>query len=236
MIEIKSMSKFYGKKQVLHNLNLTIDDMSNNIYALVGANGAGKTTILKVLAGIYIDDKHSISSTQCNEADYNVWARDNIAYVAADNRVLYMKNSIWDNIMYFACLKGASPKKVKENFLKYSEYIEFSVPLSYKVEQLSYGNQKKVCLMSALCADMKVFLLDEPSIGLDIDTINEFCKLLLILSTDYQKTIIISSHDMDFVSKIANFYIFITNGTCVCEIEKEMNLDEIYRVYESLKK
>ncbi|WP_353095194.1 ABC transporter ATP-binding protein [Tissierella praeacuta] len=202
MLEIKNLSKSYGKKKVLTDINLNIEE--NKIYGLLGRNGAGKTTLLSLISGQILRDTGEIK---------------------LDNREVFENSQAMENI----CLIKDFPNSVKERKVKdildlakiiyknwdeeYKNYLvkEFNLNTKKKLLKLSTGNQTIVGLIIGLASRSKFTMFDEPTLGLDAAMRYKFYNLIL---EDYEKnprTIIVSTHLID---EVANLFeeVIILNG------------------------
>lgn len=226
MIEISGLNKNYKKKQVIFDFNTKIKINEGNIYGILGPNGAGKTTLLKTIIGILEYSSGDITVTEDN--DYKRWGRDNIVFIATGERGLRLKNTVKDNVCLFAAMKGVDIKVVQSNLENYTKMLNFEDLLARRVETLSMGQKKKAMILCGLCTSMKVIIMDEPSNGLDIDAQIELKSLIQKIAVNMKKTFLISSHDLDLLSNIANKYIFIFNGRNVAQIEDSMEVEDIY--------
>lgn len=142
---------------------------------------------------------------------------------------------MYDNVFVFAAMKGIPEKKIKGVIYKYAELLNYSSFLKRRVETLSLGEKKKAMLLCGLCTDVSVIIMDEPSNGLDIDAQIELKSLIRLLSLSLNKTFIISSHDLDFLSDMADRYVFIFQGKNICEIDDKMQTSKIREEYKKIK-
>jgi len=234
VIQLAHIDKFYKKKQVLFDFSMDIHDEENLIYGLVGPNGAGKTTALKVLGGLLDYTNGSIS---CDKSkDYMSWCKENVVIIPTGERGVKLSNSVYDNIMFFSVMKGADENRTKQLIKEYSEKLHFEKFLKRRIGTLSTGQKKKAQLLCGLCSDLSVIILDEPSNGLDIDAQLEMKEILRKISSEYKKTFLVSSHDMAFLSGLADHFTFIFNGRKVDEISGNKTAEEIIEHYTQLKK
>ena len=155
MIEVNNLNKFYKNKQVLFDFNTTIDLDESCIYGLLGPNGAGKTTFIKVLTGLL--DYSSGSIQVDGENNYLKWCKENMVLIPAGERGLRYKNTVYDNIMFFAAMKGIQERGVKNLIEKYTEALQFSNFLNRRVETLSMGEKKKAMLLIISSHDLEFF-------------------------------------------------------------------------------
>lgn len=230
-IVVDHVDKFYGKKKVLNDFSTTFEISKGNIYGLVGPNGAGKTTLMKTITGLLGYSNGKIKVDNDTENNYIKWCKGNIAFIPAGERGLRNKNNVYDNVMYYGVLKGKELSIVKKNYDYFADLLNFNQFSSCRIEQLSTGQKKKAGILCGLCCDLQVLILDEPSSGLDIDAMTELKSMLENLSKQYKTTIIISSHDTDLLSSIANKYVFIFNGENVYETEANLEYSELKQIY-----
>ena len=169
---VNHLHKKYGDKTVLEDLSFSMYDPG--VYALLGTNGAGKTTAIRMMLGILAKDggevlwnENPLSTENCN-----------IGYLA-EERGLYPKYSLMEQLIYFASLRGVSKSDAKKKIRYYAERLDVTEylypvsekkgrkPISKKADQLSKGNQQKIQFMAALLSDPELIVLDEPLSGLD---------------------------------------------------------------------
>ena len=100
-ISVKHLEKFYAKKKVLDDFSAEILLEGHNIYGIVGPNGAGKTTFLKVLSGILSSNSGNIFLEGNDYEDYEKWAKSNVAFIFSGERGLRLKNTVYDNVIYY---------------------------------------------------------------------------------------------------------------------------------------
>ncbi len=230
-IYIKDIEKYYGDKKVINKLNSSFTLQEGNIYGIVGHNGAGKTTLFKILSGILLYNSGEISLDNGSGKDYLKWCKSNVAFILAGERGLRLKNTVYDNVIYYGVLKGSKLSSIKNNIKKYSKLFKIEDLLDRRIEELSTGEKKKAGILCGLCSNMQVIILDEPSLGLDIDSNESLKKMLVKISNDIKTTIIISSHDVNFLSSIANKYRFIVKGKNIFSLENSMKESEIIETY-----
>lgn len=215
---IKDLVKKYGDKTVVDKLSF---EMSKpGVYALLGTNGAGKTTSMRMMLGILASDGGSITWN----GDKEGLSKINLGYLP-EERGLYPKSTIYDQMMYFAKLKGIDVKDAKERIRKWSErleLIEYMYPKNAqgktisakKADELSKGNQQKVQLMAALLSEPEFLILDEPLSGLDpINT--ELFKGVIKEEMAKEKYIILSSHQMATVEEFCSDITILNKGKTV---------------------
>ena len=227
---IKDLVKKYGEKTVVNKLSF---EMNNpGVYALLGTNGAGKTTSMRMILGILSSDGGTITWKGKDNGLKNI----NLGYLP-EERGLYPKSTIFDQLMYFAKLKGIGAKDAKNLIRKWSEKLEIMEYMyphnaagkevsSKKADELSKGNQQKVQLMATLISNPEFLILDEPLSGLD--PINsELFKNIIKEEINNRKYIIMSSHQMATVEEFCSDITILDKGNTVLQ----GNLDSIKKDY-----
>lgn len=225
-ISIDNISRYYNNRLAIDRFSWDINLDKNNIFALIGPNGAGKTTILKVISGIYYFENGNID-VDCSSEEYPIWARDNISFLQSGDRGIRFRNSVYDNVRYYSALKGVDPEKTIELYKKYSKLLSMEEFKNRNVGDLSTGEKKKAALLCCLCSDRKIVILDEPSEGLDINAKMDLQKIVYEVSKNTDTKFIISTHDLDFISSLADNYTFISKGVNTYQHPHKMNIDEI---------
>lgn len=222
-LEVKSVKKNYGTKLAVDNLSFTID--KPGAFGLLGTNGAGKTTTIRMILGIIKKDEGTISWNGKEVARKHV----NFGYLP-EERGIYPKTKIYDQLMYFAKLKGMKKQDADKSikyWLKRLELEEYTYTLA---EKLSKGNQQKVQFITAVMHDPELIVLDEPFSGLDpINT--ELLKDVMIELINKGKYIIMSSHQMSSIEEFCTDLVILDKGKTVLK----GNLNEIKNSYKSNK-
>ena len=185
--KIEGLSKTIGDKEILNGLNLLLKE--GDVLALRGINGSGKTTFLKIIAGVDKDYEGKI------EFDKSL----TIGYVPQDI-VLFESLNVKDNLKAFC-----NGNNAKENFTRlenYAKELNFSGLFKKKINKLSGGQKRLVNFLVGLAGNPKIILLDEIIVGMDEDTVNKVIKLINVIKTD--KIIIITSHQDEFMREVCN--------------------------------
>lgn len=186
-IEIKNLTKSYGKNQVLKGLDLYIPNKS--IYGFLGNNGAGKTTTFSILGG-YI---------QKNSGTFKINGK--MSVLPQDAR-FFPDRSISSQLKLFAMLSGQTAENAKKQVLEVLEVVGLKDKTKARPDKLSHGMTKRLSIAQALLGDPEIILLDEPLSGLDPQNAFEIRKLILKLSEN--KTFVISSHILSDISELCD--------------------------------
>ena len=231
MLEVNHLKKKYGEKVVVEDLSFSISEPG--VYALLGTNGAGKTTSLRMILGMLAKDGGEVL---WNGKTFEA-ANMNVGYLA-EERGLYPKYSLLDQLVYFASLKKV-PKKVAMERVKYwaerlqvEEYIfppktvKGKQAKANRADQLSKGNQQKIQLMAALLSEPEFLILDEPLSGLDPVNTDLF-KSIIREEIDKNKYVIMSSHQMPTIEEFCSDITILNRGKTVLQ----GNLNEIKKSY-----
>ena len=231
MLEVKNLTKQYGEKVVVDDLSFSISEPG--VYALLGTNGAGKTTSIRMILGMLAKNGGEVL---WDGKPFNA-AQMNVGYLA-EERGLYPKYSLLDQLLYFASLKKV-PKKVAMERIKYwaerlqvEEYIfppktvKGKKAKANRADQLSKGNQQKVQLMAALISEPEFLILDEPLSGLDPVNTDLF-KGIIREEIAKNKYLIMSSHQMPTIEEFCTDITIMNRGQAVLQ----GNLNEIKKSY-----
>lgn len=236
-LEVKNLVKKYGDKVVVNNLSFSMKEPG--VYALLGTNGAGKTTTIRIVLGMLSYDEGEV-----------LWDGEkidplsmNLGYLA-EERGLYPKYSLMDQLIYFAELKKVPKNVAKERIAYWAKRLEVEEYLypdkfakqdkkgrkkpskAKNADQLSKGNQQKIQMMSALISDPEFIVLDEPLSGLDPVNTDLFKSIIREL-IEKKKYIIMSSHQMSVIEEFCKDITILNKGNVVLQGD----LNEIKKGY-----
>ena len=211
MLEIKNFSKFYGDKKVVDNLSISVQ--SGDIYGFIGANGAGKTTTIKAVVGIHDFEGGSITVGGHSIKSQPVICKKMMAYIS-DNPDLYEHLTGFQYINFIADLFEVSTEIRKERIQKYSDLFEMTKYLSGLISSYSHGMKQRTAIISALVHDPKLFILDEPFVGLDPKA--TFClKSIMHECVSNGGAVFVSTHVLEVAEKLCNKIAIIKNGKLI---------------------
>ena len=224
MIKLQNITKSFKDKKALDNLSLSVN--SGEIYGLLGANGAGKSTTLNLLIGFLEADSGVIKIT--NSKDQLI-TKDMIGYIP-ENVNLYPYLSGIENLDYFCRLSGLIFKSSELEDLLNECGLESNSHFK-RTSEYSKGMRQKVGIAIAYAKNAKIYLLDEPASGLDPLSSNELSILLKKMS-DRGATILMASHDIFRVRETCHKIGILKNGSLVKEmLSKEVSSLELERIY-----
>ena len=216
---LKNVSKTFASKKAVDNISLTIE--KPGVYGLLGTNGAGKTTTIRMILGIIKKDSGEITWNGKTVDRKSV----NFGYLP-EERGVYPKTKIFDQLMYFAELKGMNKQNTEESIKKWAKELKVEEYLNMTAEKLSKGNQQKIQFMTAIIHNPELVVLDEPFSGLDpVNT--EILKNIIIDLVKNGKYVIMSAHQMATIEEFCSDILILNKGKTVLQ----GNLKEIKNTY-----
>lgn len=230
-LSVKNITKKYGDKLVVDNLSFEMKEPG--VYALLGTNGAGKTTSIRIILGMLAKNSGEVL---WNGRPIDV-VNTNVGYLA-EERGLYPKYSLMDQLMYFAKLRNVDKHTALERIKYWSDRLdvnEYVFPpkgkgrkssKSNQADQLSKGNQQKIQLMVALLSDPELLIIDEPFSGLDPLNTDLF-KSIIREEINKNKYLIMSSHQMPTIEEFCSDITILDRG----KVKLQGNLAEIKKSY-----
>lgn len=222
-LEVKNVSKNYGEKKAVDNISFTMD--KPGAFGLLGTNGAGKTTSIRMILGILKKDSGEITWNKKQVERKNV----NFGYLP-EERGIYPKTKVYDQLMYFAKLKGMKKQDANKSIREWLKKLEVEEYINMPAEKLSKGNQQKVQFITAVMHNPELIVLDEPFSGLDpINT--EILRNAIIELIGQGRYIIMSSHQMSIIEEFCSDLIILDRGKTVLQ----GNLNEIKSSYKANK-
>lgn len=202
---IENVTKRFGDFTAVDNLTLSVGD--GTMYGFLGANGAGKTTTFRMILGLLNANEGRIT-----------WNGKHITYATSpeigylpEERGLYPKMKVEDQLIFLAQLRGMSKADAKKELHKWLERFEIPHYANKKIEELSKGNQQKIQVMAALLHKPQLLILDEPFSGLDPVNV-EMLKAAILDFRNEGATIVFSSHRMDHVEELCEQLSIIDKG------------------------
>ena len=219
MIEVKNVTKKYGKFIAVDNISFTIKE--GEIIGLLGPNGAGKSTTMNMLTGFIEQTEGEIIIDGYNTLKKPKKAKKEIGYMP-EGVPLYTDLTVKEFITYMAEIKNVDRKNRKEKVQEIINKTGLKDVQKKLIKNLSRGYKQRVSMAGALIGDPKILILDEPTVGLDPKQITEIRNLIKELGKTH--TVILSSHILSEVSQICNKVIIINKGKIVA-IDTPENLE-----------
>ena len=218
-LKLQNVSKKFAEKQAVDSISFELN--KPGVFGLLGTNGAGKTTTIRMLLGIIKKDSGEITWNGKKVERKHV----NFGYLP-EERGVYPKSKVQDQLLYFAELKGMNKKEAIESINEWAKILKVEEYLQMPAEKLSKGNQQKIQFMTAILHEPELIVLDEPFSGLD--PVNaEIIKKVMIDLVAKGKYIIMSSHQMTSIEEFCTDILILNKGKTVLQ----GNLKEIKSTY-----
>ena len=230
MIDIKNVSKTYdGVKKALNDVSFSVKD--GEIFAFIGHNGAGKTTMIKSIIGILDFQEGDILINNKSIKKDPIACKLDMAYVP-DNPDLYENMKAIDFINFVLDMYDVPSNIRKEKIEKYAKLFELEDKLTDDIASFSHGMKQKVALIAALAHDPKVLIMDEPFVGLDPKAVYDIKEIMKQMAKD-GKTIFFSTHILDVAEKLCSRVAIIKNGQIVKigkmnDIKGDESLEQVF--------
>lgn len=222
-LKVEKLVKKYGEYTAVDGLSFEMKEPG--MFALLGTNGAGKTTSIRIILGMLACDSGEVTF---NGKTF-LAANEPIGYLA-EERGLYPKIKVWDQLVYFAGLKGMRRSDAERALNYWFDKLGVSEHKNKRADQLSKGNQQKIQLIAALAPNPQILILDEPLSGLD--PVNaELFKNVIREEMQLNKYIIMSSHQMSTIEEFCSDIVILNKGKTVLQ----GNLNEIKKSYGRVK-
>ncbi len=216
---LKNVSKTFIGKKVVDNISFSLEEPG--VFGLLGTNGAGKTTTIRMLLGIIKKDSGEITWNGKKVDRKSV----NFGYLP-EERGVYPKVKIYDQLMYFAELKGMKRSEADKTINEWAKRLKVEEYMQQPAEKLSKGNQQKIQFMTAVIHNPELVVLDEPFSGLDpVNT--ELLKNIIINLVKNGKYVIMSAHQMATIEEFCSDILILNKGKTVLQ----GNLREIKESY-----
>ena len=218
-LAIENLSKQFGDGE---NAVVAVDDVSltvapGNVIGLLGPNGAGKTTLIKCALGIVLPDAGSV-----RVFGTGVTGGHRAAYADVDAMLEGARNDYWrltvrENLRYFATIHGVDPDSVATRHDRLLDRLNLTAKADTPVRELSRGMKQKVSLASVLAGGAELIFLDEPTLGLDIESGRTLRRELGRLAHEEGLTIVLSSHDMGVIEAVCDRVVMMADGRIVAD-------------------
>ena len=214
MLVLNNINKSFKNIKVLKNISFTVKE--NKIFAFLGPNGVGKTTLIKIISGLISADSGTVL------LDDKKISMDKISTMFDGSRNLYWNISVRENFYYFTALKGRFKKEVDYLLEKNKEIFQIDNLLDKKYGELSLGQKQIVAVINTLLSNPELACFDEPSNGLDI----YYEEKLIQIISNYAK------NDINFLYKVVDNFIVINKGEIIGEFSKNnLSLEEVTAKY-----
>jgi len=212
MIEVQSLSRYYGSRCAVNQVSVSI--ASNEVVGFLGLNGAGKTTMLKVLAGLLLPSGGEVSVDGVDMSESPTAVRSRIGFLPEDPP-LYLEMTVRDCLSFVGGLRGMSPSEIEGRLTDVLSRTNLDEVADRVIGELSHGFRKRVGIASAIIHSPKLVILDEPISGLDPVQIVEIREVIRGLKQEC--TVLLSSHILSEISQTCDRILVLNQGRLVAQ-------------------
>ena len=215
-IVLSGLSKSYRRLVAVDDITLSVP--AGTVFGLLGPNGAGKTTIIKMIAGLIVPSAGRIRLNGFDVARQRSQAVRQIGAVLEGSRNVYWPLSAWQNLLYFGRLKGLRAAEIRPRAQQLLTDLDLWERRGETVGSFSRGMQQKVAIAAALITDPPVILLDEPTLGLDVEAARTVRDWIAHLARDEGKTIVLTTHQLDIAQQLCGRIAVIRQGSIIADL------------------
>jgi len=187
------------------------------VVGLLGPNGAGKTTMIKSILGLVLPDEGEARVHGTDVHDHPRQAYEHVDAMLEGARNDYWRLTVRENLRYFAAIRGQDPDAVGDRHAALLEHLDLAEKADTAVRDLSRGMKQKVTLASVLAGDVSVAFLDEPTLGLDVESSLKLRRELTRLVDERGLTLVLSSHDMEVIEDVCDRVIIMNEGRVIVD-------------------
>ena len=220
LVEIKGLCKRYESRSDYTVENINIEGHAGEIIGILGHNGAGKSTTIKCITGMHPYEAGTISIAGHDLVTDSIIAKQNFGYVS-DEHVLFEKMTGFEFVNFMADIYNVSLEDREARVARFQELFALGDSIYNPISSYSHGMKQKIAFMGALIHNPKVFILDEPMVGLDPYTASQV-KVFFKQHAEAGNLVLFSSHNLDVVEKLCNRVYIIDQG----RILEELNIAE----------
>jgi ABC-2 type transport system ATP-binding protein len=227
LVDVEGLRKVYGNGEAavtaVDGVDLQVE--SGTAVGLLGPNGAGKTTTIECLLGLVVPSGGSVRVADVDVSSQPAQAYHHVGAMLEGARNAYWRLTVRENLSFFAALGGRRPRAVRDRHDELLEQFGLVDRADTAVRELSRGQKQKVSLACTLARDAEVVFLDEPTLGLDVESSLELRRELRRLVEDEEMTVLLSSHDMDVIEAVCDRVVVLSGGAVVADESVENLLD-----------
>lgn len=221
-LSIKDLYKSYGKKEVLKGLDLEVYE--GEMFGFLGRNGIGKSTTIDCVIGSKKYNSGTIILNGYNIKTDPLLAKNSFGYVASEP-TCYEEMTGYEYLEFVASVYGLSESNFSSNYKYLCNRLQLKFEdLSNPISDYSHGMKQKLCLIASLLHNPKLWILDEPTVGLDIMAVEELKKMMKEYAS-HNNTVFVTSHNIELVAKLCDRVAIINDGKVVAlyDLNKDPN-------------
>ena len=229
-IELEGLTKTFrrrGSAPVRAVVNLSLSIPRGQIFGFLGPNGAGKTTTIKMMCGVVIPDSGRVTLLGHDVRRNRGTAMRQIGAVLEGARTTYWRLSAMENLMYFGRLKGVRGKYLKPRAERLLKELDLWERRNDDVKEFSRGMQQKVAISAALMSDPPIVLLDEPTLGLDVESAQTVREWISQLAKVENKTVLLTTHQLAMAQELCDRIAIINEGRLIAD----RSVDELLSLF-----
>lgn len=230
-LQVQSMTKVFrdrGGATVRAVDGVSFEVKRGEVLGLLGPNGAGKTTSIKCILGLMRPDSGQITLLGQDVQAAYPRILQKMSAVLEGSRNLYWRMSVWENVSFFAALHGVRSSEDQKYFGHLLKLFGLEEKRHTEVRKLSQGMKQKASVVCALARRTPLVFLDEPTLGLDVETSLELRSVLKQLAREEERTFVVSSHDMDVIQDVCGRVVIMSSGRVVVD-DKVSHLMSLFR-------
>ena len=219
-IELEGLTKTFrrrGSAPVRAVVDLSLSIPRGQIFGFLGPNGAGKTTTIKMMCGVVIPDSGRVTLLGHDVRRNRGTAMRQIGAVLEGARTTYWRLSAMENLMYFGRLKGVRGKFLKPRAERLLKELDLWERRNDDVKEFSRGMQQKVAISAALMSDPPIVLLDEPTLGLDVESAQTVREWISQLAKVENKTVLLTTHQLAMAQELCDRIAIINEGRLIAD-------------------
>ena len=219
-IELEGLTKTFrrrGSAPVRAVVDLSLSIPRGQIFGFLGPNGAGKTTTIKMMCGVVIPDSGRVTLLGHDVRRNRGTAMRQIGAVLEGARTTYWRLSAMENLMYFGRLKGVRGKYLKPRAERLLKELDLWERRNDDVKEFSRGMQQKVAISAALMSDPPIVLLDEPTLGLDVESAQTVREWISQLAKVENKTVLLTTHQLAMAQELCDRIAIINEGRLIAD-------------------
>lgn len=231
MLTLKEVSKNYGEKDVLNNVNINLPE--GKMVCLLGKNGIGKSTLVKIITGILIQDKGTVEIGGYNIIDNPIEYKSKFGYVSDDYNNFLNLTAI-EYLNFIADIYDIEQDVAEEKIGELAEYLEIKKDLNQRISTYSKGMKQKIMIIGSIIHSPDILILDEPFNGLDPESVYKVKELLKSL-TKKNKTVLFSTHILEIAENLSDIVLILHDKNIVSNLDmkvfsenKNNNLEKIF--------
>jgi ABC-2 type transport system ATP-binding protein len=224
VVAVEGLQKTYGDDvRALDGVSFGV--RPGEVVGLLGPNGAGKTTCIKCLLGLVEPSGGTVEVASVDAQANPRAAYGRVGAMLEGARNVYWRLTVRENLEFFAGIAGNAPSEVRDRHDELLERLTLAEKADEPVRDLSRGMKQKVSLATTLARDVDVVFLDEPTLGLDVESSLELRRELATLATERDLAVVLSSHDMDVIQDLCDRVVVLSDGEIVADDSVDALLD-----------